>query len=79
MPAEILFDRSLYLPEAVQAAAAAYADYAAITLEPSGNALKATITAHDAELAEAVVNGFCNHALHETILRRRRTPDGEGA
>ena len=43
--ARITFDRSLYTPEAVEAAAAAYAEYADIALERSGDAVIAVIDA----------------------------------
>jgi hypothetical protein len=72
MAERLTFDRSLYLPEAVQAAAAAYADHAAISVETAGEQSVAVISdagGHDPrELADA----FCNHVLHETIARRRQ-------
>jgi len=71
MSERLVFDRSLYLPEAVAAAAAAYADYAHIEVTETPDAVVAAITDvldHD---ARTVTNAFCNHVLHETISRRR--------
>jgi hypothetical protein len=67
----ITFDRSLYTPEAVEAAAAAYAEYAEITLERSGDALVAVVGAVTAD-RETIENSFCNLALQETIVRMHR-------
>ena len=72
MAERIIFDRSLYLPEAVEAAAAAYAEHARIEVTPTGEAVVAAISdvvEHDPSL---VANAFCNHVLHETIARRRQ-------
>ena len=41
----ITFDRSLYTPDAVEAAAAAYAEYADIALERSSDAVVAVVGA----------------------------------
>jgi hypothetical protein len=72
MAERISFDRSLYMPEAVEAAAAAYADFATIQLTTSGEAVVADIAdAGDYDLA-TIANAFSNHVLHETISRRRR-------
>jgi hypothetical protein len=75
----ITFDRSLYLPEAVEAAAAAYADYAEITLERAGDAVVAAVGAVSGGDRETIENAFCNLALQETIVRIRRSdaPEGE--
>ncbi len=72
MAERISFDRSLYLPDAVEAAAAAYADFAKVELTSSGEAVVADISdAGDYDLT-TIANAFCNHVLHETISRRRR-------
>jgi len=67
--ARITFDRSLYTPEAVEAAAAAYAEYADIAL-----AVIDAVTGGDRQTIE---NSFCNLALQETIVRMRRAPAPE--
>ena len=79
MAERITFDRSLYLPDAVDAAAQIYADYATIALEPGAEAVVAVISAapeHD--LAE-VAHAFANHVLYETIARRRQAAMDEDA
>ena len=71
--ARITFDRSLYTPEAVEAAAAAYAEYADIALERSGDAVIAVIDAVTGGDRQTIENSFCNLALQETIVRMHRT------
>ena len=72
MPKQVTFDRSLYLPEAVEAAAVAYAQHAEIELTPSEDGVRAVISSVGEHDQEMVVNAFCNHALHETIVRLRQ-------
>lgn len=68
----ISFDGSLYAPAAVEAAAAAYAGYAAITLERAADAVVAVVGAvHGADRA-TIEHAFSNLALQETIVRTRR-------
>ena len=69
---QIIFDRSLYAPEAVEAAAAAYAEYADIALERSGDAVVAVISAVRGGDRETIEHSFCNFALQETVVRMRR-------
>lgn len=69
---QITFDRSLYIPEAVEAAAAAYAGYADITLESSGDTVVAVVGAVTGGDREMIENSFCNLALQETIVRMHR-------
>ena len=74
----ITFDRSLYVPEAVAAAAAAYADYADIALEPSNDAVVAIVGAvRDAD-RDTIAHAFCNLVLQETVVRLRRAAPPEG-
>ena len=73
----ITFDRSLYRPDAVEAAAAAYAEYAEITLERSGDTVIAAIGAVTGAEREAIERSFCNLALQETVVRMRRTAASE--
>jgi hypothetical protein len=72
MTERITFDRSLYLPEAVEAAAAAYAEHAKIELTATGEAVTAVITEVADHDPKELVHTFCNHVLHETITRRRQ-------
>jgi hypothetical protein len=69
----ISFHQSLYSPEAVETAAQAYADYAEIALERSGDEVVAVISAVKAGDPETVEHSFCNLALQETIVRSHRT------
>jgi len=78
MAERITFDRSLYLAEAVEAAAAAYADYAHIELTPTAEVVVAEISGVDERDPRAVANAFANHVLHETIARQRRSALHEG-
>ncbi len=73
MAERITFDSSLYSPEAVEATATAYADYAKIAINSTDGATEAVIEdGGEYEMAE-LVNAFSNHALHETIVRRRQS------
>jgi hypothetical protein len=71
----ISFDRSLYVPEAVEAAAAAYAGYADITLERTGDAVVAVLGDVTGADRRTVEHSFCNLVLQETIVRMRRAPE----
>lgn len=73
MAERITFDRSLYLPEAVEAATAAYTGHAKIELISAGEAVTAVITEIGDHDPKEFVHAFCNHVLHETITRRRQT------
>ena len=72
MAKRITFDRSLYLPEAVEAAAAAYAEHAGIEVTATGDAVVAVISAVVGNDPDVVAHAFCNHVLHETIARMRQ-------
>ena len=65
------FSRSLYLPEAVQAAVDAYAELASLSVAPHDGGTLVTIRNPDPELADVLVDELANHALHETIVRTR--------
>ena len=73
---QITFDRSLYSPEAVEAAAAAYAEYAEIALEHSGDTVIAIVGAVRGADRETIEHSFCNLALQETVVRMRRAAAG---
>jgi hypothetical protein len=72
MAERISFDRSLYLPEAVDTAAAAYAEHAKIEVTPTGDAVIVLLDAVSGYDPRTVAHAFCNHVLHETIARRRQ-------
>jgi hypothetical protein len=77
MAERIVFDRSLYLPEAVDAAAAAYAEHARITVTQEGDTTVVSIADVIEHDPQVVVHAFGNHVLHETITRMRQA-EGEG-
>jgi hypothetical protein len=73
MAEKISFHLSLYLPDAVQAAAAAFAEHAKVEVIPSDDSVLAEISALDQEDdPRLIANTFCNYVLHETILRKRQ-------
>jgi hypothetical protein len=72
MAERVTFHQSLYLPEAVEAAAALYAEYARIELTTEADAVTAVVSEVAEHDPRTVINAFCNHVLHETIARRRR-------
>lgn len=79
---QIIFDRSLYAPEAVEAAAAAYAEHADIALERSGDAVVAVVNAVSGGDRKTIEHSFCNFVLQETVVRMRRAaapeaPEGD--
>ena len=69
---DIVFDASLYLPDAVAAAAAAYAGHARIELTQTAAAVVAKFADVAGDDPRTVANAFCNHALYETIARKRQ-------
>lgn len=74
----ITFDRSLYTPDAVAAAATAYADWADITLETENDAVIADVGAVRGADREMVEHSFCNLVLQETVVRLRRAAAESG-
>lgn len=79
MAERLAFHRSLYLPEAVEAAAAAYADVAKIDVSRTPEGVDTVIDeAGDYDLA-TIANAFANHVLYETIALRRQAAIDEGA
>jgi hypothetical protein len=72
MSKRISFDRSLYLPEAVEAAAVAYAEYAEIEVTLTADAVVAVVSGVTDNDPDLVANAFCNHVLHESIARMRQ-------
>lgn len=71
------FHRSLYLPEAVKAAAEAYGPYCAdVSIEDGAVDTVVTLRGFDARYGDMIGDGFANHALFETIVRTRETLGG---
>jgi hypothetical protein len=79
MAERILFDCSLYLPDAIDAAAAAYAGYAIVEVTRGDGAIAVDISPVGSHDAHELAHAFSNHVLHETIARIRRTAVDEGA
>ncbi len=79
MPERVTFDRSLYLPEAVDAAAAAYAEHAQIEVTRGDDCTVALISPVADSNATVLVNAFCNHVLFETIAKLRQSTLGDVA
>lgn len=71
MTKSVAFDRSLYLPEAIEAAAEAYAEHATILVKPAADGVVAVISVAGDDDLDTVASAFCNHVLHETIVRLR--------
>ena len=74
----ISFDRSLYVPEAVEAAASAYAEYADIAVERSTDTVIAVVGDVRGGDRDTIEHSFCNLALQETVVRMRRASAPEG-
>jgi hypothetical protein len=72
MTDEIAFDRSLYLPEAIAAAAAVYREHVQVELSETADKIVAKLSGVVGHDPQTVANAFCNHALYETIVRRRQ-------
>jgi hypothetical protein len=71
MPESIEFTRSIYLPEAVQAAADAFSDLARIEVSVSDDVVNVELSELDPDFEDSLADEFANHALHETIVRTR--------
>ncbi len=69
----VRLSRSLYLPEAVQAAAEAYSELARIEVRVLDSDIELSIDEIDPDVQDVLVDELCNHALHETVVRRRGT------
>lgn len=69
----ITFSRSLYLPEAVQAAADAFAELAKIEVRVLDGDIEVELDAIDPDVADVIEDELCNHALHQTVVRRRES------
>ena len=71
MADRVVFSRALYLPEAVRAAAQAYGELATFAVDVSDDDVTVDISEPDPEVASVLVDEFCNHVLHETVVRLR--------
>ncbi len=78
MAEQLKFHRSLYLAEAVEAAAAAYAGHAKIETTRTPEGVDAVIDEAGEYDLTALAHAFANHVLHETIALRRQAAIDEG-
>jgi len=72
----LAFHRSLYLPEAVHAAAEAYGGYATIRVTDSPTDLVVELSGYDTRYGETIIDSFNNHVLFESVVRSRETLGG---
>lgn len=63
--------RSLYDPDAVAEAVAAFQNLATIEVEATEARLRVTITDPDPDVADVLADELCNHALAHTVARHR--------
>ncbi len=72
------FSRSLYDLDAVEAAAAAYAELATFAIEASDGQVTVKVTdAHPG--VPDLVDHFANHVLHASVTARRRSATAQTA
>lgn len=70
MAERLVFSASLYAPEAVKLAAAAFEHLGKITLEQQDDALVLEMTEADPEVADVLLDELANHALALTVQSR---------
>jgi hypothetical protein len=75
VPRRIVFSRSLYLPEAIEATAARFDQVATASISTNEYEVEVLIEA-DPGYGEELYDSFCNHALFETIVMSRRLLGG---
>ena len=75
MPERIEFSRSLYAPEAVREAIAAYAGLGRFSFEETEGELSVLIEDPHPDIQD-LADHFANHALYATITMRRRSIEG---
>ena len=69
-PAELSFSRSLYTPEAVRDAVAAYQELARFEVLEGGDDVQVRVSDPDPEVND-LLDEFCNHVLFETVKQFR--------
>ena len=69
--ATVKLHRALYQRDAIDDAAATFADFAAFTVRSDGNYYVVDVADIDREVEGDVVAEFCNFALANTAVRRR--------
>ena len=71
MAERLLFSRSLYAVEAVEASAAAFGHLAKLEVRRHENETELVVSEPDPEVAEVILDEIANYALHATITQRR--------
>jgi hypothetical protein len=71
MSERISFTRSLYLPEAVEAAAEAHRDLAKIQVNLGNDEIELVIDEPDPDVADVLCDEVANYVLAETVRRLR--------
>ena len=77
MAETLVFDSSLYAPEAVDAAVAAYSDFATLNVKKGAGGVEVQVSDPIEHEIRTIVHAFGNHVLHETIVQRRGALLGE--
>ena len=73
----VTFSRSLYRVDGIEAAAAAYAELAEITVIPGDSEVVVRFERPHPDMPrDQLVDAFCNHALFETVRRYRDAMGG---
>jgi hypothetical protein len=67
----ILFARSLYAEEAVEAAAEAYRELASFAIVPHAAEIELQVSDIDPEFGARLLDEVSNHVLYETVQRAR--------
>jgi hypothetical protein len=70
VPEVIRFHKSLYQRAGLESAASAYSGLAEIAVDEDGSDYTASISAHDADQAEALADHFGNHVLFASLSCR---------
>lgn len=73
----VVFSPRLYELEAVRLSAERFAADATIRIVEEDAGIRVSFSQQDDEIADDLVDSFCNHALFETV-RRRRAREREG-
>lgn len=71
MADRVVFSRDLYLADAVEAAVEAYEKLATFDVKVSDSEIEVGIREPDPDVVDVLVDEFCNHVLHETVVRLR--------
>lgn len=68
----VQLNRALYMQQAVRDAAETFADFARFAITRKGEYYEVAISEIDADVEGDVVAEFCNHALANTMARKRK-------